>query len=316
MRIAVMGAGAVGGYFGGLLSRAGHEVTFVARGEHLRAMQAGGLALETPKGTLKVDGARFVATAAEVGGCDVILFAVKAYDIEAAAAPLKPLVDADACIVSVLNGVDHQDRIAGVVGAVGAVGAGHVLGGLAMVSGVIVAPGVIRYTSDMSALRFGEADGSRSARALAFNDACHSAGFTAEVVADIRAAQWTKFVALATNAAMCSLFRLPVGYIYHDPEIIPMTLRAFAEVAALARALGIAVPDDIEQRSLKVHQSFPKTMYASMFHDLAKGRPLELDSLSGHVVRKGRELGIATPVHEMAYLALKPYMHGAPKPLA
>jgi 2-dehydropantoate 2-reductase len=313
MRIAVMGAGAVGGYFGGLLSRAGHEVTFIARGEHLRAMQAGGLTLETPRGTLKIDGARYVAMPAEVGACDVILFAVKAYDIEAAAAPLKPLVDAGACIVSVLNGVDHQDRIAG---AIGAAGAGRVLGGLAMVSGVIVAPGVIRYTSDMSALRFGEADGSRSARALAFHDACHSAGFTAEVVADIRAAQWTKFVALATNASMCSLFRLPVGYIYHDVEIIPMALRAFAEVAALARGLGIAVPDDIEQRSLKIHQSFPKTMYASMFHDLAKGRPLELDSLSGYVVRKGRELGIPTPVHEMAYLALKPYLHGTPKPLA
>ncbi len=310
MRIAVMGAGAVGGYFGGLLSRAGHEVTFVARGEHLRAMQAGGLTLETPKGALKVDGARFVSTPAEVGACDVILFAVKAYDIEAAAAPLKPLVDAGACIVSVLNGVDHQERIASVVGA------GHVLGGLAMVSGVIVAPGVIRYTTDMSALRFGEASGSSSTRALAFADACHSADFAAEVVADIRAAQWTKFVALATNAAMCSLFRLPVGYIYHDLEIIPMALRAFAEVAALARALGIAVPGDIEERSLAIHQSFPKTMYASMFHDLAKGRPLELDSLSGYVVRKGRELGLPTPVHEMAYLALKPYMHGAPKPLA
>lgn len=304
-----MGAGAVGGYFGGLLARAGHEVTFVARGEHLRALQAGGLTLETPQGTLKVDGVRFVATPAEVGGCDVVLFAVKAYDIEAAAAPLKPLVEAGACIVSVLNGVDHQDRIGRVVGA------GHVLGGLAMVSGVIAAPGVIRYTSSMSALRFGEADGAMSPRARAFADACNGAGFTAEVVADIRAAQWTKFVALATNAAMCSLFRLPVGYIYHDPEIIPLAMRAFGEVAALARAQGIAVPDDIEQRSLQVHQSFPKAMYASMFHDLNKGRPLELDSLSGHVVRKGRELGIPTPVHEMAYLALKPYLHGTPKPL-
>lgn len=309
MRITVMGAGAVGGYFGGLLSRAGHEVTFVARGDHLRALQAGGLTLETPKGTLKVERARFVATPAEVEGCDVVLFAVKAYDIEAAAAPLKPLVEAGACIVSVLNGVDHQDRIGRVVGA------GHVLGGLAMVSGVIAAPGVIRYTSSMSALRFGEADGSMSPRALAFADACNGAGFTAEAVADIRGAQWTKFVALATNAAMCSLFRLPVGYIYHDPEIIPLAMRAFGEVAALARAQGIAVPDDIEQRSLQVHQSFPKTMYASMFHDLNKGRPLELDSLSGHVVRKGRELGVPTPVHEMAYLALKPYLHGTPKPL-
>jgi 2-dehydropantoate 2-reductase len=309
MRIAVMGAGAVGGYFGGLLSLAGHEVTFIARGAHLAAMQANGLTLETPKGTLRVTKARFVERAAEVGACDVVLFTVKAYDIEAAAAPLKPLVDAGACVVSVLNGVDHQDRIAAVLGK------GSVMGGLALVSGVITAPGTIRYTSDMSSLRFGEADGAMSARAIAFRDACAGAGFNAEVVADIRAAQWGKFVALSTNAALCSLFRLPVGYIYHDPEIIPLAMRAFEEVAALARAQGIALPDDIAQRSLKVHQSFPKTMYASMFHDLNKGRPMELDSLSGYIVRRGRELGVPTPVHEMAWLALKPYMHGTPKPL-
>ncbi|CAN0476420.1 unnamed protein product, partial [Phaeothamnion confervicola] len=213
MRIAVMGAGAVGGYFGGLLALAGHEVTFIGRGEHLRAMQANGLQLETPKGTLAVGNARFVGEAREVGACDYVLFAVKAYDIEAAATPLKRLVDGGATIISVLNGVDHQDRIAAVVGA------GSVLGGLALVSGVIVKPGVIRYTSPMSSLRFGEADGSMSARATTFRDACIAAGFGADLVADIRAAQWAKFVGLATNAALTSLFRLPCGYIYHDPEI-------------------------------------------------------------------------------------------------
>ena len=310
MRIAVMGAGAVGGYFGGLLALAGHEVTFIGRGEHLRAMQANGLQLETPKGTLLVSNARFVGEAREVGACDYVLFAVKAYDIEAAAAPLKPLVDGGATIISVLNGVDHQDRIAAVVGA------GSVLGGLAMVSGVIVKPGVIRYTSPMSSLRFGEADGSMSVRAVAFRDACVAAGFGADLVADIRAAQWAKFVGLATNAALTSLIRLPCGYIYHDPEIAAMALRAFGEVVAVARAEGIAMPADTAARALAMHQAFPKTMYASMFHDLAKGKPMELDSLSGYIVRRGRALGVPTPVHEMAYLALKPYMHGTPAPLA
>ena len=313
MRIAIMGAGAVGGYFGGLLSLAGHDVTFIARGEHLRAMQQDGLRLETPKGTLHVTGARFVSDAVEAaasGTCDVVLFTVKAYDIEAAAALLKPLVDAGSTVISVLNGVDHQDRIGAVLGTA------HVIGGLALVSGVITAPGVIRYTSPMSALRFGEADGSLSARAIAFRDACVAAGFGAEVVNDIRAAQWTKFVGLATNAAFTSLFRLPAGYIYHDPDIIPLALRGFEEVAAVARAAGIALPADAGERALAIHQSFPKTMYASMYHDVAKGKPMELDSLSGYIVRKGRELGVPTPVHEMAYLALKPYQDGAPKPLA
>ena len=306
MHIAIMGAGAVGGYFGGLLSRAGHAVTFIARGAHLAAMRQRGLVLDTPNGRLVVDSARCVEQPSEVGRCDVVLFAVKAYDIEAAAAPLKPLIDGGACVVSVLNGVDHQDRIASVLGA------GSVLGGLAMVSGVIVEPGLIRYTSAMSGLRFGEADGSMSARATAFRDACVGAGFTADLLPDIRVAQWAKFVGLATNAALTSLFRLPAGNIYHDPDTIPMATRAFGEVAALARAEGIELPADIVARTLAMHQSFPKTMYASMFHDLAKGRPLELDSFSGHVVRRGRALGVATPVHEIAWLALKPYLHGAP----
>lgn len=306
MRIAIMGAGAVGGYFGGLLALAGHEVSFIARGAHLAAMRERGLRLQTPKGTLEVRDARFVEQPADAGPCDTVLFAVKAYDIEAAAAPLKPLVDGGACVVSVLNGVDHQDRIAAVLGA------GSVLGGLAMVSGVIVEPGHIRYTSAMSSLRFGEADGSMSPRAQAFQQACAGAGFGAELLPDIRAAQWAKFVGLATNAALTSLWRLPAGCIYHDAETVPLATRAFGEVAAVARAQGIVLPEDIVERTLALHQGFPKTMYASMYHDLARGRPLELDSFSGHVVRRGRALGVPTPVHEMAWLALKPYLHGAP----
>lgn len=308
MRIAIMGAGAVGGYFGGLLSRAGQSVTFIARGRHLAAMREQGLVLDTSKGRMRVDSARFVDDPSEAGPCDVVLFAVKAYDIESAAAPLKPLVDGGACVVSVLNGVDHQDRIASILGP------GNVLGGLAMVSGVIVEPGVIRYTSDMSGLRFGEPDGSMSKRATAFRDACQGAGFSADLLPDIRAAQWAKFVGLATNAALTSLFRLPAGYIYHDADIIPMATQAFGEVASVARAEGVELPPDIVARTLALHQSFPKTMYASMYHDLAKGRPLELDSFSGHIVRRGRALGVPTPVHEMAWLALKPYLHGTPTP--
>jgi 2-dehydropantoate 2-reductase len=310
MRVVIMGAGAVGGYFGGLLSRAGHAVTFIARGAHLAAMREHGLILETPKGRLVVDKASFVERASEVGSCDAVVFAVKAYDIETASAPLKPLVDGGACVFSVLNGVDHQDRIASVLGT------GCVLGGLAMVSGVIVAPGLIRYTSDMSGLRFGEADGSMSDRAMAFRDACEGAGFSAEVVPNIRAAQWAKFVGLATNAALTSLFRLPAGFVYHDPDTVLMAARAFGEVAAVARAEGVELPSDIVDRTLALHRSFPKTMYASMYHDLAKGRPLELDSFSGHIVRRGRVLGVATQVHEMAWLALKPYLHGTPVPIA
>jgi len=164
----------------------------------------------------------------------------------------------------------------------------------------------------MSSLRFGEADGSESARAVAFRDACAKAGFTAEVMPDIRAAQWQKFVGLATNAALTSLIRLPAGRIYHEPGLVDLARRAFGEVEAVARAQGIAMPEDIAERSLKLHQGFPPAMYASMYHDHARGRRTELESLSGLIVRRGRQFGVATPVHEMAYLCLKPYVNGTP----
>jgi len=245
-------------------------------------MRKHGLVLETTRGRPVVDSARFFEHPSEAGSCDEVLFAVKAYDIERAAAPLKPLVDSGACVVSVLNGFDRLERIASVLGS------GSVLVGLAMVSGVIVEPGVIGYTSDMSGLRFGKADVSMSERATSFSDACQGAGFSADFLSDIRAVQWAKFVGLATNAALTSLLRLPVGHIYHHTEIIPMATRAFGEVVAVAQAAGIEFPADIVARSLALHQSFRKTMYASMYHDLAKGRPLELDRFSGHVVRRAR----------------------------
>jgi len=211
-------------------------------------------------------------------------------------------------VITLQNGVDGQDRIAAVLGP------DAVMGGLAMVSGVIAEPGVIKTISEMSSLRFGEANGSASPRAVAFADACTKAGFTAEIMSDIRSAQWQKFVGLATNAALTSLIRLPAGNIYHDPELLELTRRALAEVAAVAKAQNIALPEDIVERALKLHQNFPPTMYASMYHDHARGRRTELESLSGLVVRRGRQYGVPTPVHEMAYLCLKPYVNGAPQP--
>ena len=301
-----MGAGAVGGYFGALLAQAGHEVAFIARGEHMRAMRENGLALEGPRGRMEVKNIEVTDDAASLAPCEVTLLCVKAYDIEPACAAIRPLVARGGFVISLQNGVDGQDRANGVLGE------GRALGGLAFVSGVIDRPGVIRYTSAMSSLRFGEADGSSSERARAFAQACAEAGFAAEVMPDIRAAQWQKFVGLATNAALTSLIRLPAGNIYHDAELVELARRGFAEVADVARAQGIEMPDDIVERSLSLHQGFPPTMYASMYHDHARGRRTELESLSGTIVRRGRQFGVATPVHEMAYLCLKPYVNGAP----
>jgi 2-dehydropantoate 2-reductase len=305
MRIAVMGTGAVGGYFGAKLANAGHDVTFIARGAHLEAIRAKGLSVLGPHGDMIVREAKATDDPAKIDPVDVVLFTVKLYDTESAARSIAPLVEKGGVCISLQNGVDAQDRIAKIIGA------DKVMGGLAFVSGVIETPGVIRYTSNMSSLRYGEPDGSMSARATAFRDAGDAAGFKAELMPDIRAAQWQKFVGLATNAAMCGLVRKPVGVIYNDPDLIPIAQAAFEEVAAVARAQGIAMPADVGAQELKRHQTFPPGMYASMYHDLARGRPIEIDSFSGHIMRKGREYGVPTPVHTMAYACLKPYINGA-----
>lgn len=308
MRIVVMGAGAVGGYFGALLAQAGHDVSFIARGAHMQAMRASGIVIDGPRGRIQVQNITVTDDPATLLPCDVVLFCVKTYDTESAAQAIRPLLAKGGVVITVQNGVDGQDRIVAVLGP------DAVMGGLAMVSGVIAEPGVIKTISEMSSLRFGEANGSASPRAVAFADACNKAGFTAEIMPDIRAAQWQKFVGLATNAALTSLIRLPAGNIYHDAELLELTRRALAEVAAVAKAQNIALPEDIVERALKLHQNFPPTMYASMYHDHARGRRTELESLSGLVVRRGRQFGVPTPVHEMAYLCLKPYVNGAPQP--
>jgi 2-dehydropantoate 2-reductase len=304
-----MGAGAVGGYFGALLAKAGHDVAFVARGDHGAAMRSHGIKLEGPRGDMVVRNIEVVDDPAVLAPCDVTLFCVKTYDTDSAAVAVKPLVSRGGVVISLQNGVDSQDRIGRVIGE------HSVMGGLAMVSGVIASPGVIRYKSEMFSLQFGETDGSMSSRATAFAGACNEAGFKAEAMPDIRKAQWSKFVGLCSNAALTSLMRLPVGHIYHREEGIALGLAAFREVEAVGRAEGIALPADIAERSLKLHQGFPPSMYASMFHDLARGRRLELDSFSGLVVRLGKKHGIPTPVHGMAYACLLPYLDGAPAAL-
>jgi 2-dehydropantoate 2-reductase len=224
--------------------------------------------------------------------------------MESAGRLIAPLLSGGGVCVSLMNGVDGQDRLAAILGE------DRVLGGLAYVAGVIQRPGVIRYTSDMSSIVFGEPDGRSSERAVRLRDACIAAGFSAEISPDIRMAQWQKFVGLATNAALTALTRRPTGYVYHDPDMLLFARAALKEVAAVGRAAGIALPADTVERALAALQKFPPGMYASMANDLMRGRRLELESLSGYVVRKGRELGVATPVHAFAYACLKPYVNG------
>lgn len=306
MRIAIMGAGGVGGYYGARLAQAEHDVVFITRGEQLSAIQARGLKLVGSAGDVVITAAEATDDPGRLAPVDVVLFCVKLFDTEDAARAMAPLLSKGGVCITLQNGVDGQDRIGAIVGN------DRVMGGIAFVSALIESPGVIRYTSKAPSIKLGEADGRLTERAARFRDACVAAGIGAEVVADIRTAQWHKFVGLTVNAALTSLTRKPAGVVYHDPDIVALARAMFAEAAAVARALGIKLPDDIVEWQIENHQNFPPEMYASMYHDLARGRRLELDSLSGLIVRKGRELGVPTPFHSMAYACLKPYVNGSP----
>lgn len=305
MRILVMGAGGVGGYFGAHLARAGHEVVFVARGAHLEAIRRKGFRLEGSRGDILLDPGGATDDPASLGGpVDVVLFAVKLYDTEAAGAAIRPAVGPETMVVSLQNGVDGPDRLAKVLAP------GVVLGGAAYVSALIAEPGVVRYTSDMSRIVFGEFDGGPTARATRFRDACRDAGFEAELSPDIRATLWDKFVLLATNAGLTTLLRKPAGEVYTDPEIMELAQAMMREVVAVAAAEGVRTSPDIVERSVALSKSFPPGMYASMYHDLARGRRIEAASLSGLVARRGAALGVPVPHHTTVWCALKLHVDG------
>ncbi len=312
MRIAIVAPGGVGGYFGGLLAMAGEDVVAVARGAHLEAIRAQGLRLEGARGNHL---ARIEASdsASRLGTADVVLFAVKLFQAEAAARAAAALFGPQTLAISLLNGIDGPDRLAGALSGV------TVQGGSAYVSAVIAEPGLVRYTSAMSSIVFGAPrgdDGANDAarvKAADFVERCRKAGFSAEMTDDIQSALWTKFIGLAANAALTSAARLPAGPLYSDPDVIEVAAALIAEGASVARAAGATVPDDIETVSVARLKQFPPGMYASMYYDIAKGGPLEVDGLSGYIVREGRRLGVPTPHHAALYAVLKPHRAGTPR---
>jgi 2-dehydropantoate 2-reductase len=304
MKIAVMGTGGMGAYYGANLAAAGQDVSFIARGAHLEAIRRDGLMLTGDAGDRLIKPAVASDNPSEIGPVDAVLFCVKLYDVETAAAAIRPLLRDDTLVISVLNGVDGPARIASVIGT------GHVLGGVAYASAVIEAPGVVGYKSTMASLVIGELDGRQSARALAFRDACEKAAFTCKVSDNILGVLWDKFTLLATNASLCGVCRLPVAAIYGEPSLEELARGMMQEIVTLARALGVAISEDIVDSCVARSKTFPPDMYTSMYHDLARGRPMELEGLSGQVVNLGHELGIATPYHQSLYACLKPFMNG------
>jgi 2-dehydropantoate 2-reductase len=304
MRVAVIGAGGVGGAFGAALAQAGADVTFVARGAHLAAMRDKGLRVEGGRGETVVSPARATDDPATIGPVDFVLFCVKLWDVENAGAAIKPLIGPTTAVIPLQNGVDAAERLIPILGAPA------MMGGVAQISATIAEPGVIRQVGTFMRLIFGELEGGKSARGEAFLALCQKAGFDATHSDQIMTELWMKFILLATNAALTAATRTPLGVLRDDPDIAPLFARASAEVAAVGRARGVALPEDAVERVVGFTRTSPPTMMASMAHDLIRGNRIELPWLSGKVVALGRELGVPTPVHEVLYAVLKPFVNG------
>lgn len=289
MRITIMGSGGVGGYFGGRLAQAGHEVSFVARGAHLQALRQHGLRVLSPLGDLHLPQVRAVENPADIGGADVVLFGVKLWDTVDAAQRLWPLLGEDTAVVSFQNGVVKDDLLRQ------ALGERHVAGGVAYIASHIAEPGVIRHGGAMARLVFGEFDGRASARLQAFAAACAEAGIDHELSPRIRHAQWEKFVFLVGLSATTTLARLPIGRIRSHPRAHAFLHDVMDEVVKVARAEGVALPPEYAENRLAFADTLPEGMTSSMHHDLERGNRLELPWLSGDVVERGRRLGVPTP---------------------
>ncbi|MDP6344081.1 MAG: 2-dehydropantoate 2-reductase [Alphaproteobacteria bacterium] len=305
LKIAVMGAGGIGGYFGGRLAAAGEDVQFIARGAHLRAMLEQGLDIISPLGDAHVDGIRATDDPAAIGPVDVVLFCVKLYDVEAAAELCRPLIGPDTVVISLLNGIDSEDRLAAILGAE------HVAGGIAYIPSNIREPGVIEHKAQLALLQFGELDGRASPRLEAFQAACERSGVQAQVVDDIEAAIWMKFAGLAPMAVVCCLTRLGSSLAGAHREVTALFRAAVEEVVAVARAKGVALPDDVVESRMAFISGFGAGK-PSMLVDLEQGKRIEIEGLPGAVLLLGAELGVPTPVHQVAYAALKPHADGAP----
>ena len=306
MRIAVIGAGGVGGAFGAALAKAGADVTFVARGAHLAAMRQNGLRIEGGRGETLVDPAQATDDPATIGPVDFVMFCVKLWDVESAGAAIRPLIGPATAVIPFQNGIDAPERLVAILGKQA------VMGGVAQISATIAEPGVIRQTGTFMRLVFGELDGGLSARGDAFLALCQKAGFDAAHSPKIQTDLWLKFILLATNSGFTAATRTAIGKLRDDPDIAPLMQQAVAEAAAVGRARGVPLADDVVERTMAQTMGLPPPMLASMAHDLLRGGRLELPWLSGKVVALGRELGVPTPVHAMLYAVLKPFADGAP----
>lgn len=299
-----MGSGAVGGYFGARLAAAGNRVVFIARGAHLRAIGDDGLRVSSALGDLHLDPVRATGDPTRAGPADIVLFAVKLHDTEAAARALVPLVGRDTPVVTFQNGVESAAALSAILGRE------KVIGGTAQIAATIDEPGSIRHTGTMARLTFGELDGTSSPRVRALFEACEAAAIDATLSRRIEADVWRKFVFLSSFSGVTALTRLPIGPIREDAGTMALLDDAIDEAAAVGRAVGAEVPEGVEDKVRELIAGLPAGMKSSMQVDLERGRRLELPWLSGAVVRLGAAGGVATPTHARIATALEPHTEG------
>jgi 2-dehydropantoate 2-reductase len=299
MKIAVYGAGGVGGYYGGRLAVAGHEVHLLARGAHLEAIRANRLTVHSVRGDFAV---RVPATdnPADVGPCDVVLFCVKSFDTADAASRLGLMLHEDTAVVSLQNGVDNEDVLAGVIGWQ------NVVGGASYIFANIAEPGVIDHTGGPASLSVGEFGGHRTTRVVALAEACQEAGIPTDIPADIRVVLWAKYAFICAQAGMTSCTRLPIGDIRTNEPAWQMYRSIVEEVVAVGRAEGVPLPSSLVESHLAAAAALGPEGRSSLYHDLVTGHRMELEALHGHLTRLGAKHAIPTPAASAVYAILSP----------
>lgn len=308
MRIGIFGAGGVGGYFGARLADAGHDVVFIARGEHLAAMRRDGLRVNSPLGDTTVSEVTAMQDIADAGPLDLVLITVKLWSTEDVAQALKPLAEAGTSVVSFQNGVTQYEVLRATLPA------GSLLGGVTFISAHIESPGVIVHNNELQALHFGEFDGTRSERVAAFARACEDAGIDAQVSDHIERLIWQKFVFLVGLSATTAAMRQPIGAIRDNEQARAFLFDVMNEVVSVGRARGVDLAPDFADDRLAFCDTLPAGMTASLYHDLKQGNRMELPWLSGAVVDYGLEKGVPTPCNRAVSAILALYTEGAVDP--
>ncbi len=301
MNVTVVGAGGLGGYFGGLLAAAGHHVIFVSRGAHLEAIRRqGGVRLRTVHGEVFGPGAA-VEAPGEGPAAGLMLFTVKSFDTQAAAKQLQGAIGPETTILSLQNGVDNEDNLARLFGV------GRVLGGVVYILATIESPGVVRQSGGPRTLLLGEWQGGMTERVRRFEDQFKAAGILATSSADIIREKWIKFVYICAQAGMTALTRLPIGDIRASPPAWAMFHQILEEVVAVGAARGVTLGPEVVEAHLALAQRMEPHFASSLYYDLTHGKRLEIEALHGTVVRYGRDSGIPTPACSAVYAALAPH---------